>query len=90
MPAPGRYTAVTRAITALVGGALGFLASTALSLLAGSDRETAVKFGAVAGGSTAIAAWVASGDEDPPDPRDDPIRIEIAESPDDGPPSDPQ
>lgn len=68
---------MTRTITALLGGALAFLASTVLSLLFGRDRDTALAFGAVAGGSTAVAAWIATGDGDDPSPREDPIRIEI-------------
>lgn len=67
---------MTRTITALVGGALAFLASAALTLIAGRDRATALKFGALAGGSTAVATWVATAEE-PPSPREDPIRIEI-------------
>lgn len=82
MPVPGRIEGVTRTITALVGGALAFLASTALSLLVGRDRTTAVKYGALAGGSTAVAAWLATGEE-PPTPREDPIRIEIENGTDD-------
>lgn len=82
MPVPGRVRGVTRTITAVVGGALAFLASTALSLLVGRDRDTAVKYGALAGGSTAIAAWIAAGEE-PPSPREEPIRIEIENGTDD-------
>lgn len=77
MVIPGRGSGVTRTFTALVGGALAFVTSTAISLLFGRDRGTAVKFGVVAGGSTAVATWLATAGDRAPAPREDPIRIEI-------------